>query len=192
MDPTIESLQAELAAVKDQLKTVNDEAKGHRLNANNFRSQVEDLRKQLETKDTERETLQKKLSDDAEKLRLDLTARATAAETAANEARTKSQQRVLASELKKAATAAGIADPDYLKLFDQSALKLNGEGEPTNAAEAMAAWKASKPHFFGTPNTSSTANPPPPDPGKTKTVSEMTPAERQAAARQAGLSVRFA
>nr|WP_321985343.1 hypothetical protein [uncultured Lichenicoccus sp.] len=189
MEPTIESLQAELAAVKDQLKTVNDEAKGHRLNSNNFRSQVEDLRKQLEAKDVERDTLQKKLTEDAEKQRLDLTARATAAETAAKDIRTKAQERVVASDLKQAAAQAGIADPDFLKLLDHGTLKFNDDGDVTNAAEAMAAWKTAKPHLFGQVSTSSTAPAPKPDNGKPANVNDMNADQIRGFERQMGITV---
>jgi hypothetical protein len=182
------SAKAELATTKEALKAANDESKGHRLNGNNFRKQVDELKEQLDAKDVEHTKAMKKATDDAEKLRLDLTGRATAAETAAQEARTKAQERARAADLRVAASEAGLRDIDALKLLDPASLKLNDDGDVTNAGEALAAMKAAKPYLFGSASTSSPHLPPSNDPAPVKRAMDMTPAERLAGAKALGIT----
>lgn len=191
-DLTIESLTAELATVRDKLTEANGEAKHHRLSAQAYRTQVEELRGERdrlkETSATELDAAMKKAADDADRLRLDLTGRAVAAETAAANVRTRAQERARAADLRIAANEAGLRDIDALKLLDSGTLKLSEDGDVTNAAEAMEAFKAAKPYLFGQAATSSTATPPPVAPSVAKRATDMTPVERVAAARAAGIS----
>lgn len=191
-EPTIESLTAELATVREKLTEANADAKHHRLSAQAYRTQVEEAKAEAErlktSAATELDAAMKKAADDADRLRLDLTGRATAAETAATEARTKAQERARAADLRIAANEAGLRDIDALKLLDASLLKLSEDGDVTNAAEAMAAFKAAKPYLFGQASTSSTATPPPAAPSAAKNALDMAPDERRAGARALGIT----
>jgi len=192
---TLEELQAENANLRTQVQTleaaqerVNKESKSHRLNAESFQRQADDLRTQLEAATKERDALTAAHSTEVEKIKVDLTARATAAETAATEASTKAQQRMLQADLRVAARDAGMVDLDGLKLLDPQALKLGDDGSVQNAAEVLTQMKEAKPYLFGTASTTSTSKPPPQEPGKPVHTSQMkTREERQAAARAVGI-----
>jgi multidrug efflux pump subunit AcrA (membrane-fusion protein) len=117
----------------------------------------------------------------------------TAAETEAaakiKDANTAADQRVIRAELKAAAIEAGMIDMDGLKLIDISKLKLNDAGEVEGAKELMAATKKSKAWLFKEPSSSNGTEPPKPDPGKPKKVSDMTDEERRAEAKKRGLTL---
>lgn len=96
----------------------------------------------------------------------------TKAEIAANE-------RVVRSELKAAAIAAGMVDLDGLKLADLSSVKLGADGNVDGAEALMKALKEAKPYLFKQP-ASSSANPggaPKADEGKAKPATQMTAEE---------------
>ena len=117
----------------------------------------------------------------------------TAAETEAaakiKEATSAADQRVIRAELKAVAVEAGMVDLDGLKLADLSTVKLDKDGEVVGAKEMMAALKKSKPYLFKEPSSSKGDDPPKPDPGKPKKVSEMTDDERRADAKKRGLTL---
>lgn len=185
--------ESELATVREKLTEANGEAKHHRLSAQAYRTQTEELRTALSGKDDEIKTVRANAETDAEKLRIDLTGRATAAEKAATAAAEKAAERSRAAELRMAAKDAGLVDMDGLKLLDHTALKLNADGDIENAPEVLAAMKTAKPYLFGTAfatgTTSSTSAPPPPNTGTPKRAVDMTPDERAAGARALGINV---
>ena len=85
--------------------------------------------------------------------------------------------RVIRSELKALATAAGMVDLDGLKLADLSTVKINKDGEVEGAAEMMEALKKAKPYLFGTATTSTTHAKPVSEKPKLKLATEMTKEE---------------
>lgn len=100
----------------------------------------------------------------------------TAAQQAANE-------RIVRSELKAVALAAGMIDMDGLKLADLSKVTLKDDGSLEGAAEAIEALKKAKPYLFGTGNTGSTEDPPPRKDGTTS-AKAMTKEEYAAAKKK--------
>jgi hypothetical protein len=111
----------------------------------------------------------------------------SAAEAKAAEAVSAAGKRIVASELKVAAKAAGLMDMDFLKLLDTSVVKLKDDGDVEIPADFWEKAKAAKPAFF-TPatgaekgTTAPTATPPKPGQVPVKTAKEMTPAEYAAA-----------
>ena len=166
---TVEELETEVAALKAdvssksaRIKEVNDEAKGHRLNADNFRSQAEKAAAELA--EAQKAVANKATEVDAAKAKLEAEKADAikAAEDKAAEATTKAQQRAINADLRIAAKDAGAHDPaDILALLDRSKIKLNDDGDVTNAADLLADMKKAKPHLFGTASTSN-PNPPPP------------------------------
>lgn len=174
--PTVEELEAELnvtrgrlATAEAKIKEVNDEAKGHRLNSDNFRKRAEDLTSQLATERDQIEALKKTHGDEIEKTKIDLTGRATAAETQAKEVEAKARNKVMMADLRVAARENGMVDLDALKLLDVNQAKLDDDGNVTNATDLMTAMKEAKPYLFGksplpgtvTGTTTSTTQPPP-------------------------------
>jgi hypothetical protein len=158
--PTIEELQAELAATKSRIRELNDESKGHRLNAANARTEADAARA------------------DAERIVKETSDKVTAAEVRAADAATAAQARVINADLRLAAKDAGANDvADALALLPRDAIKLDDAGEITNAAGL----KAAKPYLFGAPSTSSTAPAPKPTEARAKSAKDMTPAEYHAA-----------
>ncbi|MGI4945058.1 MAG: phage scaffolding protein [Janthinobacterium lividum] len=180
----------------EQLRIAREDAKTMRLDRDRYRKELDGLRGEYDRlKDSATADLSaamKKAADDADKLRIDLTSRATAAEMAAAEARTKAQERVRDADLRNAINDAGlrkdIKPSDALKLLDSATLKLNDDGEIINAAEAMAAFKADKPFMFGPASTSSTAAPPPAAPSAAKNALDMSADERRAGAKALGIT----
>ena len=61
---------------------------------------------------------------------------------------TKMQQRVIESDLKAQAVAAGLEDLDLLPLLDRSGIKMDDDGNVTGVKEAIESFKAKKPDYF--------------------------------------------
>ena len=169
---TIEALQAQLAARDARIKEVNDEAKGHRLNAGEARKEAETLKAAMEAATA---AAQAKLAE----IEAATADRVKAATTKAVNA-----------DLKVAAKDLGAADvADVLALVPRDKLKIDDDGNVTNAAEVLAEMKAAKPYLFGAIKTGSTATPPSNAPATAKRATDMTPEEYKAA-RAAALSKR--
>ena len=181
-EPTLETLQAQLAAVtaehanaKARISELNRESQGHRLNGDAHTKAAEEAQAARDAAIAEAARIKAEIeAQSAEKLK--------AAEAKAVEATTKAQQKAVNADLKVAAKDAGAVDPsDVLALLDRSKLKLNDDGDVTNAAELMADLKKTKPHLFGSASTSSTAKTPPA--AQAKSVKDMTDEEFDAARR---------
>lgn len=97
------------------------------------------------------------------------------------EATEESKNRLMQSQLRAAAVQAGMVDLDGLKLVDMSRAKPNEYGELENVADLMIEVKREKPWLFGGHSSSSRANPPPAQPARAKSASEMTHDEYRAA-----------
>ena len=167
-EPTIESLQAELAGARARLSEVNNEAKGHRLN-------YENEKKRAEAIGAEMERVAKEFGD---KLTVAEQARAEALETA-HVARKDAALRLAAKD-------AGMVDLDGLKLFDTDAVTVAADGVVTIPESYFETAKAAKPWLFGAASTSSTAPPPKQEAAKAKNAMDMT-ADEYAAARAAAI-----
>lgn len=102
-------------------------------------------------------------------------------EQALHESAEAARARLIQSQLRAAAAAAGMVDLDGLKLVDPARAKPNQHGELEAAAELMAGLKREKPWLFGGHSSSSRANVPPAQPPRAKLASEMTADEYRAA-----------
>lgn len=142
---------------------------------------VKELREENKTwrlKTQEAETKATEFKTAADNATISAKSTADAATAAAND-------RVIRAELKAAAIAAGMVDLDALKLADLTKVKLAEDGSVEGAEALMTEMKSSKPYLFGTPNSSSQSNTPPPNvPPVAKKAMEMT-AEEYSAARKA-------
>lgn len=148
-EPDVTALQAEISTLNAKVKELNGESKGHRLNADNFRRQAEEARTATEQAQQALAESQTNAAGEMEKLRIDLTGRATAAETAATTATEAARSRVMMADLRVAARENGMIDLDGLKLLDLASAKLDADGNLTNATDMMSAMKEAKPYFFG-------------------------------------------
>ena len=72
------------------------------------------------------------------------------------------RQELAMARLEALAVKDGIVDPDALNLIDQSKLKFDKEGKPSNLADVLKEFRETKPHFFGAASSSSTAKVPSP------------------------------
>jgi hypothetical protein len=90
------------------------------------------------------------------------------ADKAKTDAKAEADQRIIRSELKALALAAGIVDPDGLQFVDLTKLKLGDKGELEGGDAAIKALKEAKPYLFGTAKGSS-------DPHKTPKPGESEP-----------------
>jgi hypothetical protein len=77
-----------------------------------------------------------------------LAAKAREADARAAEAQAQAQQRAVETDLRSAATAAGIVDLDALLMMDRSKIELDAAGNLKNGTELMAALKEAKPFLF--------------------------------------------
>lgn len=161
-DPKTQTFTAEY------VQQLRDEAAGHRLKA-------QETQQKLDAANAEIGQVKAKLeTTDAARI---------AAESAALEARTSAEQRVVSVELKAAAQAQGLIDADDLRLLDTGKLKLNDKGEVEGLTAAIETLKTAKPHLFRSPDqppTTTTSNPNPPPPPKApgpKHALEMSPQE---------------
>ena len=153
--PTVEELQADLSTanaeltdLRAQLSTVNGESKGHRLNAAKLKSQLETLQAEADKLTNERNGLEERQAKELDRLRIDLTAQLNAKQTELDQRISAEKDQRTSSVLLEAASKLGLGDPDYMQLFDKSGLKIAEDGSVENADEALAAFKAAKPHFF--------------------------------------------
>ena len=103
------------------------------------------------------------------------------------------EQRLIAAEVKAAAVAAGIVDPDAVRLLDLSAVKLNEAGDAVIPAGFFDAARASKPYLFrnASTSTSNPTAPPPPGELRQRRAVDMTDAERRAWKIANGIPVAF-
>ncbi len=191
-EPEVAALQAEIATLSARVKELNGESKGHRLNADNFRRQAEDARTATDAAQQALAEAQTNAAGEMEKLRIDLTGRATAAETAATQATETARNRVMMADLRVAARENGMIDLDGLKLLDLSGAKLDDGGNLTNAADMLGAMKEAKPYFFGqapkpgtvTGTTASTMTPPKQAPATGFDARKAPPADYATAKRE--------
>jgi hypothetical protein len=101
--------------------------------------------------------------------------RAEAAEAALSEAQAQANARLIRAELKAEALRAGMVDLDGLKLLDTSDVTLTDKGEVADAAGLLAKLKRAKPWLFGNVlSSSSSANPPRPEPPRVRHANELS------------------
>lgn len=136
------------------------------------REYVHELREEAKNsrqKATDEAARAKAAEEAREKDRIEADAKVKASNAAAD-------ARVIRSELKALAIAAGMVDLDGLKLADLSTVKIK-DGEVEGAAEMMEALKKAKPYLFGNATTSGTHKVPSSDKPKLKLATEMTKEE---------------
>jgi hypothetical protein len=104
-----------------------------------------------------------------------------AAETRATETEKAANARIIRAEVRAAAIAAGMVDPDGIAMLDLSKVKLDDKGAVVIPDGYFEAVKAAKPYLFGVGGTSVPGNPPPANPPAAKRATEMTDAEYSAA-----------
>ncbi len=101
--------------------------------------------------------------------------RAESAEAALSRVQAETEARVIRAELKAEAIRAGMVDLDGLKLIDMSEIRLTDAGEVNDAAALLARLKRGKPWLFGAGQSSSVAaNPPRPEPPRTRHANELS------------------
>jgi len=101
--------------------------------------------------------------------------RAESAEAALSQMQAEMAARVVRAELKAEAVRAGMIDLDGLKLIDAASVRLNQNGEIEDAASLLARMKREKPWLFGAgASSSAAANPPRPEPPRTRHASELS------------------
>ena len=150
------TLKASIASLESAQERVNGESKTHRLNAQSFQTQANEFRAKFEAAQQALTDAETKAASDLDKLKLDLTARATAAEAAAAQANEAAQSKVLMAKLQSAAKDAKLGDVNYLKLFDDKAdFKVNDDGDllgsdgkPLDVTAWFDTKKAAMPHLF--------------------------------------------
>jgi chromosome segregation ATPase len=175
-EENFKALQAEVTTLQGKVKSLNDEAKGHRLSAEAFNKQADEFRTKFGDAVSASEDMKKAHASELEKLNLDYSAKLKDAETKGAAAKEAADKRVMMADLKVAAKDLGIIDLEYLKLLDTSSAKMDENGNVTNAAEMLEAFKTAKPHMFGdgkkpgveTGTTSNTKKAPPASSGDTK------------------------
>ena len=118
---------------KEYVENLRNEAAGHRLKAQETQLKLDAANTELTSYKTKFEAA------DA--------ARVTA-ESAALEAKQGAEARIIGTELKAAARAAGLIDADDLRLVDLAALKIDDNGEIVGLAELVEGFKTTKPHLF--------------------------------------------
>ena len=169
--PTVEELEATVAAANVELETLRTSSKTTAAEAKANRIKAERLEADVAASKTAAEALAAKIEADRVKN-----------EGVVNEVRTAAQARVVTAELKVAAVAAGAKDAaDILALIPRDKVVLDKDGEPTNHAELVAEIKAAKPYLFGAASSGSNAPVPKPNKNGEKSVKEMTDEEYKAA-----------
>ena len=166
-EPTVESVQAELAEARARIKELNGEAAGHRVNWQNALKEGDTLKASFETE------------------RGGFTEKLTAAEAKVVESASRAMQASRDAALKLAAKDAGIRDVDGLKLLDTSKIEVAEDGSVTIPEKFFEKAKADRPWLFGDGNTSSTHPMPSPKPAAAKAAKEMTPEEYKIARAEA-------
>ncbi len=105
----------------------------------------------------------------------DWRARAESAEAALSQMQAEMAAKVARAELKAEAVRAGMIDLDGLKLIDAASVRLNQNGEVEDAASLLARMKREKPWLFGAgASSSAAANPPRPEPPRTRHANELS------------------
>lgn len=140
--PSVEELQATLDRERKERQDANKEAQSIRAKL-----------RELEKADEER---RKAAMTEEEKAKAELEAlRAEAASLKAER-----QSMLVSAAVQSAALKVGIVDPEAaIKLLDPSALKLDADGRPTNAEDALRELAKAKPYLLGQTGGSSTTNP---------------------------------
>lgn len=109
-------------------------------------------------------------------------ARAETAEAALSRTQAEAEARLVRAELKVEALRAGMVDLDGLKLIDVSEVRLNDQGDVVDGGAIVAKLKRAKPWLFGAAGSSSAAaNPPRPEPPRTRHANELSHEEWLAA-----------
>jgi hypothetical protein len=112
----------------------------------------------------------------------DWQARAESAEAALSRVRAEADAKLIRAELRTEALRAGMVDLDGLKLLDIAEIRLTEAGEVTDAAALLSRLKRAKPWLFGAATSSSAAaNPPRPEPPRTRHANDLTHEEWVAA-----------
>lgn len=101
--------------------------------------------------------------------------RAELAEAALSRLQVDIETKLIRAELKAEAVKAGMVDLDGLKLIDASEVRLNDAGELAEAGVVITRLKKAKPWLFGgAASSSAAANPPRPEPPRTRNANEMS------------------
>ncbi|GLR67573.1 hypothetical protein GCM10010909_22540 [Acidocella aquatica] len=109
-------------------------------------------------------------------------ARAESAEAALSRVQAEVDARLIRAELKAEALRAGMVDLDGLKLLDTEDLRLTEAGDVADAPALLARLKRAKPWLFGVAmSSSSAANPPRPEPPRTRHANDLSHEEWLAA-----------
>ena len=112
----------------------------------------------------------------------DWQARAQNAEAALSRVQAEAEARLIRAELKAEALRAGMVDLDGLKLLDVADLRLTEVGDVADAPAVLARLKRAKPWLFGMAmSSSSAANPPRPEPPRTRHANDLSHEEWVAA-----------
>ncbi len=112
----------------------------------------------------------------------DWQARAQNAEAALSRVQAEAEARLIRAELKAEALRAGMVDLDGLKLLDVADLRLTEVGDVADAPAVLARLKRAKPWLFGVAmSSSSAANPPRPEPPRTRHANDLSHEEWVAA-----------
>lgn len=108
--------------------------------------------------------------------------RAETAEAALSRVKVETDARLIRAELKTEAIRAGMVDLDGLKFLDVAEITLTETGEIADAAVLLSKLKRAKPWLFGNAMSSSAAaNPPRPEPPRTRHANELSHEEWLAA-----------
>ena len=112
----------------------------------------------------------------------DWQARAQNAEAALSRVQAEAEARLIRAELKAEALRAGMVDLDGLKLLDVADLRMTEVGDVADAPAVLARLKRAKPWLFGMAmSSSSAANPPRPEPPRTRHANDLSHEEWVAA-----------
>jgi hypothetical protein len=121
------------------------------------------------------------MTDDINKVE-DWQVRAETAEAALSRVQAETDAKLIHAELKAEALRAGMIDLDGLKLLDMTDIRLTDSGEVTDAAALLSRLKRAKPWLFGAATSSSAAaNPPRPEPPRTRHANDLSHEEWVAA-----------
>ncbi len=112
---------------------------------------------------------------EAEKDNDDWRVRAESAEAALQLFQAEANARLIRAELKVEAVKAGMIDLDGLKLIDAGEVRLREDGGVEDAGGVLSRLKRSKPWLFGGGASSSVAaNPPRPEPARTRHANDLS------------------
>jgi hypothetical protein len=108
--------------------------------------------------------------------------RAETAEAALMRVQADADAKLIRAELKTEAIRAGMVDLDGLKLLNTEDVRLTETGEVADAAAMLAKLKRAKPWLFGAAvSSSAAANPPRPEPPRTRHANDLSHEEWVAA-----------